>query len=104
MEIFLFYQIPGTIQVWDFSPIGLHRSVYGDSTFLGLKKSWDLIRVDFSGVFLYSFYVSRERTKFGFGRDIYNMDETGLFFKALPEKSLLHKPRIAMVVRKRKIE
>jgi len=53
MKYSLFYQIPGTIQEWDFSPIGLHRSARGDNKFLGLKKSWDLIRVDFSGVFLY---------------------------------------------------
>jgi hypothetical protein len=44
---------PRTIQEWDFSPIGMHWSTYGDNKFLGLKKSWDLIRVDFSGVFLY---------------------------------------------------
>jgi hypothetical protein len=54
MKYSLFYQIPGTIQEWDFSPIGLHRSARGDNKFLGLKKSWDLIRVDFSGVFLYN--------------------------------------------------
>ncbi len=53
MERSLFYQIPGTIQELDFSLIGLHWSVLGDDKFMGLKKSWDLIRVDFSGVFLY---------------------------------------------------